>query len=235
MTRFAKPMVGGACGVALTLTAFTGGAPGGQPAEPFAAAELFVEVNATDGDAGLHGKVDGEDWRVVRLNDPDGHELLKIQARGPLKDHGVTEVFFESAEPEFADLSLEEFKDRFPEGDYSFSGTTVDGGSLVGTATLTHDIPQGPVILSPVGDEVVGKAAVEIRWAPVTGVDITGYQVVVTQEEPERTYQVDMPPDATSLRVPEEFLREGLDTKVEVVAREVSGNQTATEVPFQIR
>ena len=44
---------------------------GGRPVE-FSDARLKVEINATDGDAGLQIFLDGEAWNEVELVDPDG-------------------------------------------------------------------------------------------------------------------------------------------------------------------
>jgi len=77
-----------------------------------------------------------------------------------------------------------------------------------------------------------------VEWAPVTepsGIDITAYQVLVVRENPLRVFAVDLPEGATSVTVPGEFLQPRVDYKVEVLAIEVSGNQTLTEVAFRTR
>ncbi|MBW2527619.1 MAG: hypothetical protein JRI23_25785 [Deltaproteobacteria bacterium] len=58
--------------------------------------------------------------------------------------------------------------------------------------------------------------------------------VIVSHENPppERTLDVMLPPTATSLSVPPEFLTAGADCKYEVLAIEASGNQTLAEIPF---
>jgi hypothetical protein len=53
------------------------------------------------------------------------------------------------------DEHIEQFKELFPEGTYTFRGTTIDGTPMTGTATLTHDVPDGPEILSPAADSRV--------------------------------------------------------------------------------
>ncbi|MEW8382788.1 MAG: hypothetical protein AB2704_13125, partial [Candidatus Thiodiazotropha taylori] len=44
----------------------------GQAGEdiPFDEAELFFELNDTDGDLGIHGKVDGDEWKRLVIEDP---------------------------------------------------------------------------------------------------------------------------------------------------------------------
>ena len=42
---------------------------GGTPRPPlrFAQSELFIEINATDGDAGLQMRLGGQEWERLRL------------------------------------------------------------------------------------------------------------------------------------------------------------------------
>ena len=74
-----------------------------------------------------------------------------------------------------------------------------------------------------------------IAWKPVPtpGVDIVGYQVVVTREDPLRVLSVDLPARARRLPVPAEFLQRGVEYKAEVLAIEASGNQTSPKSPSQ--
>lgn len=67
---------------------------------------------------------------------------------------------------------------------------------------------------------------------PVT---ITGYEVIITKEVEDDpngysrpTFDVHVPPSANSLSVPVEFLEPGTVYEIEVLALEVSGNQTIT-------
>ena len=222
-------------GLTATLPATTAGAE--ATTIPFADARLKIEVNATDGDAGLQVFLDGEPWRAVSLYHPSGRKLVEITAKGPLKDYGLTELFSESSEPPFDEFPLEEFKQLFPQGVYTFRGTTIDGKHLRGTARLTHDIPKGPRILRPRNDAEVPRDHVVVVWKPVRtpGVHIVGYQVVVTREDPLRVLSVDLPARARRLPVPLEFLQRGTEYKAEVLAIEKSGNQTLTEVAFTVR
>lgn len=200
-------------------------------------ATIIVEVNATDGDAGLQVFLDGEPWRVMRVYGPDGRRILAVKARGRLKGHGLTELFSESSEPPFDELPLREFKRRFPEGTYRFVGRTVEGGRLVGRATLTHDIPRSPRILTPEEEGAVPRDAAVVSWEPVTrpgGIDIVGYRAIVTREQPLRVLSVDLPAWRHQVTIPPEFLKPGVEYKVEVQAIEASGNQTITEVGFSV-
>jgi Fibronectin type III domain len=209
-----------------------------KPVE-FADARLKVEINATDGDAGLQIFLDGEAWNRVELLDPDGNALVDVDVTGRAENYGLTELFSESSEPPFVEFPLDQFKALFPEGTYTFRGTTIDGAPMTGTATLTHDFPDGPDILSPTADSKVPADQVVVQWAPVTtpaGIDITGYQVLVEQEEPVlRVFSADLPATATTLSVPAEFVQPRTEYKVEVLAIESGGNQTLTELTFRSR
>jgi hypothetical protein len=205
---------------------------------PFADAQLKIEVNATDGDAGRQGFLDGEPWRAVSLYNPAGRKLVEITAKGPLKNYGLTELFSESSEPSFDVFPFEQFKKLFPEGVYTFRGKTIDGKNLLSTARLTHDVPDGPRIVRPRDDAEVSRDRVVVAWKPVRtppGIDIVGYQVVVTREDPLRVLSVDLPASARRLPVPPVFLQRGTEYKAEVLAIEASGNQTLTEVAFTVK
>lgn len=216
----------------------TDAAEAGRKTIPFADARLKVEVNATDGDAGLQVFLDGEAWNALRIFNPAGEKILDVQGTGPLMDYGLTELFSESSEPPFDVFPLEEFKLLFPEGVYTFQGTTIDGNALVGRATLTHDIPDGPQIVAPSEGETVQRDDLVIEWEPVAtppGIDVVSYQVIVTTENPLRVFSADLPATARTMPVPSEFLEPKTRYKVEVLAIEASGNQTLTEVAFSVK
>jgi len=209
---------------------------GARPVE-FSDARLKVEINATDGDAGLQIFLDGDAWNQVQLFDPDGNALLDVNVTGRATDFGLTELFSESSEPPFVEFPLEQFKQLFPEGTYTFRGTTVDGAPITASATLTHNFPDGPTIISPAADSRVRPDRVVVEWTSVTtpaGTDIAGYQVLVVQEQPVlRVFSADLPATATRLSVPAEFLQPRTEYKVEVLAIEAGGNQTLTELTFR--
>lgn len=205
----------------------------------FGVSDLFIETNATDGDSGLQLDLEGEQWDEIQIRGPEGQgELLDVGGEGELGSLGLTELFFESNEPPFKKLPPSEFKDRFPQGEYTFTGRTIDGRELVGSDTLSHVVPDGPVVTNPTEGEKVDPKALTVTWKPVTkpkGVEIARYIVVVTQENPVRTVEMYLRPDATSADVPAQFLDPGVETEVEVLAREKSGNQTITEVQAETR
>ena len=195
---------------------------------------MRIELNSTDGDAGLQVELDAEPWRSIQIYFPDGRKMVDFTTRGKLGNFGLTELFSESNEPPFDELPLVEFEALFPEGEYRFEGMTIDGRKLVGTATLSHDIPAGPVVVSP-EDGAVVTGAVVIEWEPVpepVGIDIVAYQVIVEGAGPSRAFQVNLPSTSTSVTVPAEVIKAQTKYGVEVLAIEASGNQTITQTTF---
>ena len=121
---------------------------------PFDEAFLYLELNDTDGDLGIHGKIDGGPWKKVKIEDPNERTILKVRANGRLRRQGMTELFFESAEPCFPTdaecedpLDPDDFFARFPEGEYEIEGKSLDGEELENEVWLSHIIPAAPVVL----------------------------------------------------------------------------------------
>ena len=207
--------------------------------EPFEKAVLRVEINATDGDAGLQIDADHEPWARVMLTAPDGRRLVDVTNRGVLKGYGLTELFSESSEPPFTTFPLSKFKQLFPEGRYVFTGRTIDGSRMRSTYDLTHDFPSGPRVTSPVEGSTVSARDVVVQWRPGPsrpGVHIVRYQVLVVDERGnERTLAADLSGDARRFPVAPVFVKKPGEYKIEVLAIERSGNQTLTELPFEVR
>jgi len=236
MKRFGWAAPAVLAGLAVLLIAAAAAA---KPATvEFKRAELRVEINATDGDAGLQIDLDHEPWRALSLRTPDGRTVFDVKNLGVLKDYGLTELFSESSEPPFTEFPLDEFKKLFPEGVYVFEGTATDGTRMHSTFQLSHDFPAGPEILSPQEESTVRADRLVVEWASGNqpdGVEIVAYQVlVVSEEEPSRTLSIELPADVTRVAIPGVFLGDGGDYKVEVLAIETSGNQTLTEVAFTV-
>jgi hypothetical protein len=239
--------------MAMTLLALATAAPTwAQGRTPFAEANLFFELNDTDGDLGIHSLIDGEPWKSLEIEDPFERQMLNVVVSGRLGKQGLTELFFESAEPPFDELSPEQFFRRFPEGRYEIDATTLAGGELEATVRLSHVMPGPPenVLLSGVPAAEDCDAAplpslgepVVIRWDPVTEshpeigtpgkpIDVDHYQVVVEREG--LVLSVELPPDVTEFEVPAALTEPGDEIKFEILVRAAgSGNQTAIESCF---
>lgn len=115
---------------------------------------MRIEINATDGDVGLHMKLDGDGWGEMEIMDPVGDPIYHLDAMNELQDQGQTENFSESTEPPCfnpgngeAFQTLVEFLAVFLEGKYVASGRTKDGVSTIGAEyDLVHDLPAAPDI-----------------------------------------------------------------------------------------
>ena len=113
---------------------------------PFDEAEIFFELNNTDGDLGIHALIDGDAWKTMQIEDPSERGLLKVRARSKLRLQGLTEIFFESAEPTFDQLPPAVFFERFDESIYDIDGLRLDGMELSSETELTHVMPNPPTL-----------------------------------------------------------------------------------------
>ena len=210
---------------------------------PLKDARIKIEMNATDSDAGIQVFIDADPWTSMDVFDPYGRLVFRSTTRGRFARQGGTELFLESAEPNFSQLSLAEFLRRFPEGEYRFRGQGVAGEIFVGTAVFTHNLAAGPELVSPLeGGALVDPSNAAVTWRPVgpaNGSPIVGYQVLIVQSPstipaiPKIVLDVIMPATATSLAVPPGFLLPNTRYSWEVLAIEASGNQTTSTAFFR--
>jgi hypothetical protein len=227
--RLAGPVL--LCSTALIVTGVSQ-ASAKEPSEPFDDARLEIEFNATDGDAGVQVFADAEEWKDFQIFRPDGRRILNIKTKGVLRDFGLSELFSESSEPPFTELPFDEFKQLFPEGDYRFEGTTIDGRRLESEVAFSHTILAAPTFIQPQDGGTLPADDAVIRWAPVAGA--VDYEVIVTRDDEQRVLDVTLSPEDTSLTVPPEFLDPGREYQIEVHASDVSGNRIFTEVGFTV-
>ena len=228
--------------VALVLSAGAPEAAAKKNTIPLAIAKIFFEYNSSAsvfGDLGVHIFLDGEDWKEIKIVNPEGRTIFEVEGKGPYKELGMTELFFEGAEPDLADVPLNELLEKFPNGEYKFIGKTVDGERIEGTATLSHAIPDGPFNVLA----VLNGNSLVISWDAPTGsltslpINIVGYQVIVG------AFQVTVPanipctiPASLSMcvTVTPQFVQSlaAGEQLFEVLAIEAGGNQTITEGSF---
>jgi hypothetical protein len=246
-TQFAVAFSAAVLGGVLTGTAGAAPHPGfsGVRANiPLAASTMIIEYNSSAKDIGVQYFLDSDGWKLVQILDPDGALVFSAASAGRLtRQGGGTELFLESVEPELIDLPLSQFFARFPEGTYKFRAVDNDGNHLFGSADFSHDIPSGPVLITPVPDPREDCATdvprpVVISWLPVTTsifgdpLNITGYEVIV-ENEIDTTFDVHLPASVgTTLTISPELLPAHSDYIFEVLAIDESGNQTITEGCF---
>ena len=152
--------------------------------------------------------------------------MLNIFVQGRLRRQGLTELFFESAEPTFDELSTKRFFRRFPEGEYEIEGTTLDGEELESEVFLSHVMPAPPVVYlnddfaaesceADLPEVIVGEPVI-ISWDLVTeshpglgkfgDIEVHNYEVVVEIDETPWKTSIILPPNATSFQIPPEIL-----------------------------
>jgi hypothetical protein len=220
--------VGVVLAVAVALSVVSPASAGKKVA--LAISRIYIEYNHSANDLGFHVFLDGEDWKTIKIISPTGRTVFEVEGKGGFGDLGMTELFFEGAEPSLDEVPLADLLALFPEGKYKFVGRTVDGNEITGTGTLTHKVPEAPVIVSPPeGAEVDASQPVVIDWEPVAdpqGSKIVGYQVIV------EGFNITLPASKTSVTVPPEFLEPGRKYLWEVLAIEAGGNQTIRESSF---
>jgi hypothetical protein len=216
-------------------------------AAEFSEAELYLELNNTDGDLGIHSSIDGGAYSLLEIEDPNENVILLVEAAGRLARQGLTQLFFESAEPKFSELAPAAFFRRFPEGIYEIEAISLTGEEIEGSVRLSH------VMAAPVGNITVNgiraakncdavplpavRGPVLIDWAPVTTshptigkkgpVEIVRYQFFV--EQGDLKLAIDLPPTVTRFQVPVDITALGGQFKFEIIARTASGNNTAIE------
>lgn len=222
---------------------------------PFSVAKVFFQLNDTDGDLGFHAIIDGEPWKTLAIESPSERTLLSISTRSQLRLQGLTELRFESAEPNFDDLDPSEFFSRFPPGIYEVEATTLDGGELESEVEITHVLPAAPENLRVSGMPVpedcdegpvpVIAGAVVISWDAVTTshpeigdagpIDIVRYELAVEREAPTAlTLTADLEPGTTTFTVPSELIASGDEIKFQVLATDAGGNETSSESCFEV-
>lgn len=256
LTRLA-PLV--AAGVALALSSQAGIAQGDPE---FEVAQLYFELNDTDGDLGIHGLIDGTAWKSLEIEGPGDQELMNVWLRSSLRRQGLTEFFFESAEPPFDELSPAAFFQRFKAGIYDIEAVSLDGIEFEEEVRLSHVLagPPGNVTVNgqPGASSCDGKlpvvsAPVTIDWDPVTtshptigtpnvAVEVMQYQFVCEIEREDRVpeelvFVVDLPRSRTRFTCPQEFTSLSVDgeVKYEIITKLNNNNQTAIESCFEMK
>ena len=245
-------------GIALALASQAGLT---QDGPEFEVAQIYLELNHTDGDLGIHGLIDGEAWRSLEIEGPGELELMNVWLRNGLRRQGLTELFFESAEPPFDELWPAAFLSRFKQGTYEIQAVTLDGVEFEEEVHLSHVLAGPPQNVrvngkrgaaNCDGDLPVVSGPVTINWDPVTmshprigtpnvPVTVKQYQFVCEIEREGRVpeeiaFSVDLPPGTTQFTCPAEFTALSLDgeVKYEIITKLYNNNQTAIESCFEL-
>jgi hypothetical protein len=229
----------------------------------FEEADLFFELNHTDGDLGLQGFVEGDAWKRLEIEGPGETEieLMNIWLRSGLRRQGLSEFFFESDEPGFDELSPAAFFRRFPQGNYEFEGITLEDEEIESEVFLSHVMagpPPGNIKINGQNNARNCDAAelpvvtepVTLDWNPVTQshprIGTPGVEVIVHHYEvvgeieretnPEEVvFSVILPRHRTKFEFPVDFTSLAEDEmKWELITVLSNGNKTAVESCFEI-
>ena len=226
--------------------------PAVRGAQQFSEAELFFELNDTDGDLGIHASIDGEPWTDLEIEGPGSAPFVNIVSRRRLATQGMTQLSFESAEPDFEELRPSDFFRRFAEGRYSIEARAQEGGRIEGSAMLSHIMAAPPANVRLNGALAARScddpsptvlAPVRIDWNPVTQshptigkrgpITVRLYQLFVERQGVK--FSVDLPPSVTAFEVPRGVTDLGKDFKFEIIVRTTTGNNTAIESCFLVQ
>jgi hypothetical protein len=218
---------------------------------PLTESKLIIENNAKDKDTGFQGFIDSEEgWKRITVTDPNGKKVLDFSPQGDLGKLGLTELFFETAEPENKDVPISELLKTMPEGNYTFKGFTAESaeqnGTLIGNVTFSHDIPKAPAILSPQEDAVLQKDEdLHLSWSSVdknidnSNANIIAYQLTIEKDQEPDPHMIgtfgftmNLPPSVTEITIPKQVFEPGSDYSLEVLAIEENGNQSINSTSF---
>jgi hypothetical protein len=192
----------------------------------FEVATIRFEQNVTDKDVEVVFEINGEDEGLSRLlvMAPNGSTVADVTAASKF---GLKQFVFESPEPRDAAA----LKAAYPEGKYTFEGTTVGGEALEGTCTLTHALPAAVKLVAPLARATdVQIEGLQVRWNPIQGA--SGYIVELEQEDTGFALVVNLPGTASTLALPAGLLTPATEYVLGIGAVADGGNRTFMETSF---
>ncbi len=217
----------------------------------FTAADVFLELNDTDGDLGIHASTNSTTpWTLMKIIGPTGL-LMEFTTRPELTAQGMSQVDFESAEPPFDELPPSRFFRRFPEGRYAIVAHGVKGERIKSYANLSHIMAAPPGNLRFNGVRAANTCddplptvvpPVTATWDLVTeshprigkrgAVRIARYEVFV--EGGTVKLSADLAPSIAQFDIPPAATAGAQEFKFEIIAQTTTGNNTAIETCFRI-
>ena len=201
-----------------------------KPTAPakFDVASIRFEQNATDGDVEAVFDAIGNDDGLAELSitAPDGRVIANFTS--PEKSGmGIREFHFESPEP----TDVAALKKAFPEGEYTFTATTMAATQLQSKVKLSHTLPPTTSFVSPKADaHNVAAKGLKITWAPVKGV--AGYTLELDPSKSSAHLEVKLPASITSFAVPEGLLVPGGECQLGIGTVSSAGNASVIETTF---
>ena len=193
---------------------------------PFEHADMKVVYSASDDDAEILIRATG-DGPIGRVQIVGPGGTVRLKATFQDGDRlGQADVRFDTPEP-----SLEDLMQAYPEGEYRFRGRTAAGEKLAGVAELSYDLLPAPTILfPPAGATGVPIKDLHVRWSvPVAPERIL---LQVEDEKEKVSLSIDLPGDATSFTLPNDWLQPGVLYTLDIKLIAENGNQTVRDVRF---
>ena len=194
----------------------------------FSLATVRMEQNATDGDSEIVFEVTGAKDGLARLTvvGPGGRTVIDFSAPEAPGALGIRQFRFETPEPR----DLKSLTAAYPEGVYTFTGTTTAGAKLHGKATLSHRLPATTSFLQPKGNARGVDATKKITWSPVGSV--AAYIVKIEQSKLGLNLSSTVPGTVAAFGVPEGLLRPGTEYKLAIGTVSEQGNISFVETTF---
>jgi len=203
-------------------------AGGWQGVGEFENATIRVERNATDGDTEIVLTAKPlTDEGLVRLSILSPHWRKVVEVGAPSKTPGLREFLFETPEPEGSAIL-----DQYPEGTYLYFGTATSGQRFVGSAELSHELPEAVTIVVPIEGSVIAPGALTIIWSAVP--NAAQYIVEFENEsaEPEQSFSFLVGPATTAFVVPSALVVPSSGFQVGVASVHENGNIVFSETTF---
>src|SRR5262245_60053325 len=85
-------------------------------AASFSEARIYIEYNASANDLGFHVSLDGENWKTLKISNPSGVKVFEVTGLAGYAQLGLTELFFEGAEPTLDTFPLAQLLALLPGG-----------------------------------------------------------------------------------------------------------------------
>lgn len=196
------------------------------PPLPFEVAAIFVEYNATDGDAEVVVAVDADmGLERFRIVNPLGHVVLDLRSRHT-DDVGIRKINLETPEP-----SLQDVLDAYPAGWYRFEGRAENEQRLVSLVWLSHDLPAAPQITFPLDGATNVPTSSVATWT--AGADADEFFLEIDQDELGVDVKSNVLGDTTSFGLPSGWTRPNTEYQLGLGARNAAGNLTVVEISFR--
>lgn len=196
---------------------------------PFTAADVHFEQNAADGDFEVVFEANGglEGLTKLTVVSPDGRAVVDFTAPAAAT-LGVRKLRFEFPGPE----EVKSLKATYPEGIYTFAGTTASGNQLHGQDTLNHQLPARTAFLYP-EVEAAGVVTKNLKITWKSAKNLSANIIYIEQTENRAiNLTANLPGSAAAFDVPDGFLLLGTEYKLRIGTVTEQGNNAFVETTF---